>query len=827
MPKANPIQTNWTGGEVSPALYARVDTAKYQNGAEIIENAIVQVTGGAAKRTGTKFIWYSRTNAERTKLVPFVYNAEQNYILEFSDLKIRFFADDGVVTLTAQNITGITKANPAVVTYSGSDTYANGDRIVISGVGGMTEVNNREFTVANINAGANTFELSGINSSSYGTYTSGGTVAEILEVTTTYTGTECQELSYVQSADTLYISHADHPLAQLVRNSATSWTISDVDVLRGPWRSLNTDQTTTIKANTNTGTVTLEASASLFDADHVGAIFKLYTPTRTNGETEFGTDESVNATEHWSYNGNVYYITAASGAINSAKYNPPTHLQGSVTMYKTGSSSSDSATAEFVHKGYGIVEITGVTSATEATGTVYEGYGYNELPLQLVDSAMTGGLATNARYSEPTKFWQEGAWSAYRGYPEKVTFFEQRLIASKGQTIHGSVSGNFSDFEEGSQDDQAFSYTLASEQVDLIRWLSSGKQLRIGTTSAEYVMSASSLGEAITPDNVKISRETSYGSSPCRPVTVGNGVIFMQRRGDPANAGTRMREMAYSFDIDGYVSNDLTVFAPHITGSGVTELGYQADPHSIVWGVREDGQACALTYERPQEVMAWHRHIVGGFGDSSDGAAEIEQISIIPGDDGDDVWLKIKRYIDGSTVRYIEKLTYFDDDMNKADGVFVDCALSYNGASTTTIAGLWHIRGEDVAYLSNGTPGTGTVSATGTLTLPATTKCHIGFAYTMKLKTLNFEAGAAAGTAQGRQQRISETTLRLHMSQGGSVGIEGTTDAIEYDGTALFTGDVVVTMPSGWDGTSHVYIEADEPVPFTVLAVIPAMNVTG
>lgn len=827
MPKANPIQTNFSGGEVSPALYARVDTAKYQNGAEVIENAVVLVTGGAAKRTGTQFVWYSRTSAERTKIVPFVYNVEQKYVLEFSAQVIRFYTDDGVVTLTGQSITGITKANPAVLTYSGSDTYANGDRVTVTGVAGMTEVNNREFTVANVNAGTNTFELSGVNSSAYGVYTSGGTVAEILEVATTYTGAECLDLSYVQSADTLFIAHPAHPLAKLVRNGATSWTLSDVDVLRGPWRNLNNDETVTIKANTNTGSVTLQSSASLWDADHVGTLWKLYTPTRTNGETEFGTDESVNATEYWSYNGNVYYISAATGGINSAKYTPPTHLQGSVVMYKTGSSGSDTATAEFSHKGHGIVEITGFTSATEVTGTVYEGYGYNELPLQLVDSAMTGGLATNARYTEPTKFWQEGAWSEYRGYPEHVTFFEQRFIAAKSQTIHGSVTGNFSDFEEGSLDDQAFSYTISSEQVDTIRWLNPGKQLLIGTASAEYVMSASSLGEAITPDNVKISRETAYGSSPCKPVRVGNAVMFMQRRGDPANAGVKLREMAYSFEIDGYASNDLTVFASHITGTGVTALAYQADPYSIVWGVREDGQLCAITYERPQEVMAWHRHILGGDGDSSGGAVEVEQVVVIPGSDGDDVWLKVKRYISGATVRYIEKLTYFDDTMNKADGIFVDCALSYSGASTATITGLWHLRGETVAYLNNGTPGTGTVSATGALTVTATTKCHIGYAFTSVLKTLDFEAGAASGSAQGRQKRISAVTLRLHRSQGGSVGIEGATDAIEYDGTALFSGDRVVTMPSGWDERCHVYIEHDDPVPFTVLAVIPELNVTG
>ncbi len=837
MPKANPIQTNMTGGEVSPYLYARVDTQKYQNGMRTIENAIVMTAGGAKKRTGSKFVWYERNNSPRSRLVPFQYNAEQAYVLEFGNSYIRFYTNGGILTQAAQTITGITKANPAVVTYSGSDTYANGDRVVVAGVAGMTEVNNREFEVANVNAGANTFELSGVDSTAYGTYASGGTVAEIIEVTTSYIISQIQALSFAQSADTLFIAHPDHPVRKLVRNSATSWTLSAHEILRGPWRNLNTDETVTIKANDKAGTVTLVSSSSLFEASHVGALWKLYTPTRTNGESEFGIDEGVNSGEHWSYNGNVYYISASSGPPNSIKLTPPTHKEGSVILYKSGNAAGDQATAQFVHSGYGIVEIASYVSATEVTGTVYTGFGYEELPLQLVDSSMTGGLATNARYVEPTKFWQEGAWSDKQGYPENITFFEQRFMASKVQTIYGSVSGNFADFEEGTNDDQALNYSLASEQVDVIRWLNPGKQLLIGTTGGEYVMAASSLGEAVTPKNIKISRETSYGSSPCNPVRVGNAVLFMQRRGDPDNAGRKMREMAYSFEVDSYASNDLTIFAPHITGQGVEFLAYQADPDALVWGVRTDGAMCCLTYERAQEVTAWHRHILGGTSTAGGQAAAVESVATIPGVNGDELWLKVKRYIDGQTVRYIEVLSYFDDETAKADGVFVDSAITYSGASASVITGLWHLRGETVKYLAGDTIGTGAVSATGTLTLgAAATKVQIGYGYTMKLETLDIEAGAAGGTSQGRQKRISAATVRLHRSLGGSVGVVGNADAIDYSDqsntNALFSGDRTVTMRSGWTGPMGdqrhgVYVEHSDPVPFTVLAIMPEVNATG
>jgi len=837
MPRANPIQTNFTGGEVSPYLYSRVDTAKYQNGCKTLENFVVTSTGAAKKRTGSKFVWYSKENLGTTRLVRFNYNAEQSYMLEIGNLYIRFFTNGGILTQTPQTISGITNANPAVVTYVGADTYANGDSIAIGSVAGMTEINNREFTVAGLNAGANTFQLSGVNSTTYGIYAGGGTASEIIEVVTTYTSAELADLSFCQSADTLFIAHPDHALAKLVRTSSVAWTLSDVSVLRGPWRTLNSDQTITIKANDITGTVTLESSAAVFDALHVGAKFKLYTSSRTNGESEFGSTTGVAALEYWSFNGQVYYIpTIAGGSASSDKFNPPTHKTGTVRLYASGAT-TQYADATFVHQGFGIVTIATYASATGATAAVYAGYGYQELPLQIADSAMAGGLATNARFSAATPFWQEGAWSNYRGFAEKITFFEQRLIATQVQTVYGSVSGNFSDFEEGVNDDQALNYTLASEQVDVIRWINPGKQLLIGTTGGEYVMGATSLNEATTPKNVKISRETSFGSSPCNEVRIGNAVLFMQRRGDPDNPGRKMREMAYNFDIDGYASNDLTIFAPHITGEGVTRLTYQADPDNIVWGAKTDGGMCALTYQREHEVTAWHRHILGGFADANVTPAKVEDVETMPGTNGDEVWMIAQRYIAGSVVRYIEVLSYFDDVLTLPDAIYVDSALTSTTMVTpsgnTAITGLWHLRNQIVKYLAAGVIGSGTVNSVGLLnvTVASSTQTNIGFGYTAKLETLDIEAGAAAGTAQGRQKRVSAVTLRLQRSCGGEVGSATANDAISYsdqtDPLAMFTGDRVVVMPTGWAATASVYVEHSDPTPFTVLGLIHEISTTG
>lgn len=843
MPKASPIQTNMTGGEVSPKLYGRVDTAKYQNGMKTIENFIVMPHGGARKRPGTKFVHTTKDNGA-ARLVPFVYNADQAYMLEFGNLYIRFFTNGGILTETAQAITGISNASTAVVTYSGVDNYANGDRVIISGVVGMTEVNGREFTVANVNNGANTFELSGINSSAYGTWSSGGTVAEIIEVVTTYATSELDSLSFTQSADTLFIADTSHALAKLVRNSATSWTLSDVSVLRGPWRNLNVDETITIKANDWTGTANIVASSALFDTLMTGGKFKVYTPRQGRPDTEWGNgNDNLAANAVWSYNGSSYEITALGGAGNTSdRYNPPIHQSGTVRVYIAGTATSY-ADILFQHKGYGIITLTGYTSTTIMTGTVYSGYGYNHLPHQLVDPTLTGGQATNTRYYEPTSFWQEGAWSNYRGHPGILCLFEQRLIGanngSQTQTFWGSVSGNFTDFEEGVLDDQALNYTLGSEQADVIRWMSPGKQLLIGTTDAEYVVSANNLNEALTPTNIRVARETTYGSSPCNPVRVGNAVLFMQRRGDPDNAGRKMREMSYSFEIDAFVCNELTIWSEHITGEGVTRLAYQGDPDSLVWGVRLDGYLPCLTYERSQEVVAFHKHWLGGYSDSGATARTIvEQAAAIPGTSSDELWVVAKRYINGGTVRYIEYLSHWDALVEKEDGIFSDSAITYDGSAATTITGLWHLIGQTVTVLADGAViADKTVSATGTITLStAASKVHVGLPYTSTLETLDIEAGTAQGTAQGKQKRINNITIRVDRSLGGSAGSSSAkldplifNDADEAATTSadLFTGDVSIPMPSGWESSASTYISHAVPLPFTVIAIIPDMTATG
>ena len=216
---------NFSSGELSPKMLGRFDLSAYYSGCRRVENFIPQIVGSAQYRTGFRYVAKTAGN-NPAFLYTFDYSDTLSFILEFTNQKLRFYQNGGQVRETAQAITGITNANPAVVTYSGADNYTNGDPIYIESVSGMPEVNGRVFIVANVNAGANTLELSGVNSTAYGTYVSGGEVSVITEIATPYLTAELERLKFAQNGLNLYIVHPSHNPRILVLTSATSWALN-------------------------------------------------------------------------------------------------------------------------------------------------------------------------------------------------------------------------------------------------------------------------------------------------------------------------------------------------------------------------------------------------------------------------------------------------------------------------------------------------------------------------------------------------------------------------------------------------------------------------
>ena len=842
--------TNFTGGELSPRLDGRNDLTKYSSSCKRLDNFIIYPHGAAARRSGTTFVAEVADSDNKTRLIPFEFSTTQTYMLEFSNLKIRFYKDNGSILEGDKTITGITQANPAVVTSS-SHGYSNGDEVLISSVSGMTEVNGKRFLVAGVTT--NTFQLTdkdgtNINSTSYTAYSSGGVANKVYEIATPYTTAQLFDLKFAQSADVMYITHPSHEVEKLSRTGHTSWTLSDVDFTKGPMQDANTTDT-----------------------------------TLNPGQSAVGTG--------------IALVASAVTGINGG----------------SGFQSTDVGRFVFLSAGY--AKITGVTDTTNATITI----------ITALDSASA------------TADWRLGAFSDTTGHPSCVTFFEQRLVfagtSEQPQAIFFSRSGDYENMDANIggtvADDDAIIYTIASNQVNAIRFMTATRTLIIGTAGGEFTVSGGGTDSAITPTNILIKKQSNHGAANVDSIAVGNATLFLQR------AKRKLRELAYNFDVDGYLAPDMTILAEHITEGGITQMAYQQEPNQIIWGVRSDGELVGLTYQREQQVTAWHRHIFGGrFGNATitvtdyaniadgtriiftkadgttttftsatssttgkfhttssnnqtatnlktlidadsdftatvssnvvtitetsplstgfltvkslddstrlaktdEGKAVCESVAVIPTDDTEyQTWVIVKRTINGSTRRFVEYINNFDfTETNNTTFNFLDSALSYSGSAATTISGLDHLEGQTVSILADGATHPDKTVSSGSVTLDrSATNVKLGLAYKSILQTMRLNAGSQNGTSQAKTKRIYEITIRLYESVGVEVGesldnmeripFRTSSDPMD-EGIPVFTGDKTVEFRGNYDTDGFIFVRQTQPLPLTILSLYPDLQ---
>jgi hypothetical protein len=429
-----------------------------------------------------------------------------------------------------------------------------------------------------------------------------------------------------------------------------------------------------------------------------------------------------------------------------------------------------------------------------------------------------------------TTAWSLGYFTSVNGYPSTVSFFEQRLVfggsTSYPQTLWFSKSGDYENFESGTDDDDAMIYTIASNQVNAITSLKATRTLIVTTTGGEFTVTSGATQDAVTPTNLNIRKQSNYGAAYVDALSIGNQTLFLQR------AKRKIRELAYNFDSDGYLAPDLCILSEHITDSGITAMDYQQEPFSIVWCVRADGVLIGMTYNRTQDVVAWHRHIIGG--SFSGGNAICESVSVIDGTAGEDeVWLIVKRTINGTTKRYIEYLTEYDFDSSLTKFHFLDSGLSYSGAATSTLTGLNHLEGQTVSLIVNGATHPNKTVASGSISLdrPATT-ARVGLNYFSTLQTMRLDEGYK-GTDQTKTKRIFDVTVRFYETVGAKIGPNASTlDEIPFrDSSApmdqpvpLFTGDKELEFPADYGSDGFVMVKQEQPLPMTILAIYPRLE---
>ena len=738
--------TNFTGGELSPRLDGRNDLNKYSSGCKTLENMIVYPHGSAARRSGTQFVAEVKNSAAKTRLIPFEFSTTQTYMLEFGNQYIRFYKDNGQILESDVTISGATQANPVVITATGH-SYDNGDEISITGVVGMTELNNKRYLVANKTT--NTFEITdvdgtNINGTGFTAYTSGGVANRVYEISTPYLTAELFDIKFAQSADVMYITHPNHEVEKLSRTGHTSWTLADVDFTDGPYLDDNITTTTLNPASHTVGTgVTVVASAT----------------TGINGGSGFlATDV------------------------------------GRLIRFRDG-----------------YMKVTARADTTNIT-------------VEIIEDLGSATASTD---------FALGSFSDTTGHPTCVTFFEQRLVfagtTDQPQTLFFSKSGDYENMNENRggtvADDDAIIYTIASNQVNAIRFMTATRTLIVGTAGGEFAVSGGGTDVAITPTNILIKKQSNNGAANLDAIAAGNATLFLQR------AKRKIRELAYNFDVDGYLAPDMTILSEHITEGGITQMAYQQEPNQIVWMTRNDGELVGLTYQREQQVTAWHRQIFGG--SFSSGNAVCESVAALPTDDAEyQVWVIVKRTINSVTRRYVEYLNGFDfTETDNTTFNFLDSQLNYNGSATTTITGLDHLEGQTVSILADGSTHPDKTVSSGSITLDrSSTKVKVGLSFTSLLQTMRLDAGAANGTSQAKTKRIYDISLRLYESVGVEVGPDlQNMERIPFRSSAdsmdtaipVFTGDKEIEFRGNYETDGFIFVRQTQPLPLTVLSLYP------
>jgi hypothetical protein len=212
---------------------------------------------------------------------------------------------------------------------------------------------------------------------------------------------------------------------------------------------------------------------------------------------------------------------------------------------------------------------------------------------------------------------------------------------------------------------------------------STAQALLAGTYASEWAMTPSGNSEALSSTNFNAQQSSFYGSANIAAAKIGNAVMYVQR------ASRKLREMAFFFMAGTFRSTDLTEISEHITLPSLIQIAVQKEPQPLIWGIRSDGALVSLIYDRNDVSLSvgWTRRILGGASDSAGTPPIVLSMAVVPDPlvTFDQMWVIVKRWINGAIVCTVEYMTKTTDDSILAEDSFqADCGGTYDVPKTIT-----------------------------------------------------------------------------------------------------------------------------------------------
>ena len=598
------------------------------------------------------------------------------------------------------------------------------------------------------------------------------TVARLYKVGSPYNGVELDELDFEQSADTMYLAHIDHEPTKLVRAGHTDWSF--VALTFGPTLAAPAGIAASVTAGNSV------ASGDGYYPQTYG-----YAVTAIDDDTGQESRASTEATATTDLSLKKNFVTITWSAVAGAD------------RYRV-----------FKRHDTGSLGYIGQTSGTSFID--------NNIGADLTDSPPVG----------------DNPFSGDGNKPSAVTFFEQRLLWARTRAhpnaVWGSRSGDYEnmDVSRPLKASDALSFALVAGRVNAVNQLVSVGNLLAMTSDSIFKVTGGS-EDYLTPTNITTRRQNGRGSSRLNPLVVDTVAFYKQQ------VGSVVRAIGYSFEKDGYPTNDVTIFSPHLfAGFDIISWAYAQEPRSLIWAVRSDGKLLCFTWEEEQQVWGWTLC-------ETDGRFESVCVISEKGADGtteDRLYLTCWRTVQGVDRLYIERMAAARWQ-DQADCCFVDCARSYPfDTPDTVLRNLWHLEARAVVALADAKVVTGLTVNKGQVTLPfAASKVSVGLPYDALIETLPLAMQTNAGWTIAKPQQAAKAAIRVVDTRGLKVG--PTEDKLETPKprsneelgapNALKTGTVEVTLrPHTSDGV-RVVVKSSDPLPMTVTGIYYDPSVSG
>lgn len=873
MANTKTLKQSFAGGEISPEMLGRIEDAGYQSGLALCRNFMVRPQGSAENRPGFQFVREVKDSQAKVRLIPFTYSVTQTMVIEFGHEYCRFHSNGG--TLLDGDLPYEIKTP-----YKADDLF---DVHYVQSADVMTLVhpdyepmelrrhNLLDWRLIKIDfkpaieppkAPTGTADKSGDRGNNSPVY------SDYLYVVTSIAEdgvSESEQSSVVTVSNNLYttgnkniIKWSAVPKASrykvyrksggiygyIGQTSETSFIDDNInpDLSVTPPTYDDLFATGGISsvgvADGGSGYVNKGKLASVSVLDGGVSYFDNGTLTRRTGEVFSGSRNSQYRFDLLddTGTGGKLEIRVSKGVITSVKvidagnnYTNPriVLMQNSVNGYVDNGHNIAKRQASFDFK----VSSSNVLKISDATGigaelqpiivdnklasirVVSQGYGYTNPKITLESNVGSGAVIGAVQLQG-------------NDYPSAVSYFQQRRVfggtKAKPQSVWMTKSGTESNMSYSipSRADDRISFRIAAREAGMISHIVPLSKLVLLSNSAEWNVGTVN-SEALTPDSISVSPQSYIGASSVQPVIVNNALVYAAARGG------HIRELAYNWQANGYVTGDLSIRATHLFDRRkVIDMALCKAPYPVVWIVSDSGSLLGCTYLPEQQIGAWHQHTTDG---------EFESCACVSEGDEDILYCVIRRYINNKYVRYIERMTSRSFS-SLSDAFFVDCGLTYRGDETDTIKGLEHLEGKTVSILADGAVMPSQVVANGTVTMQEKAQIvHVGLPISADVQTLPMAMAVDQAYGQGRLKNINKVWLRVFRSSGIFAG-QAEADLVEYkqrkleplgDAPTLQSDELEIVLKPQWSSGGQIFIRQIHPLPLTLLSITAEVAIGG